>query len=245
VKPRKYLIMGFAALSSVGAMAADLEVRSPIIDPHEFEFDAKLSRDFDDRAVKSHAQGAIAEFEYAPTDWWSPAIEGEWDRPAGLNEPTTFEAITLESRFQFAKRGQYWVDPGLFVEYERGLKHERPNAIRLGPLLRKDVGPTINLLGLVAVREVGANARRHLSAAYAWQTRWTLSPELQPGFELYGGLIDSGAPSRHQAGPVFFGVFDLGFRQDIRYEVGYLFALDRATPNGTFKLLIGYEYQVY
>jgi hypothetical protein len=227
------------------ARAADFEVRSPIIDPGEFEFDAKFARGIDRRSGQDRGYSLVGEFEYGATDWWSPAVEGEWVRPAGPDAPTTFDGISFENRFQLADHGRHWADPGLFVEYERGRAPASPDALRVGPLLRKDFGRTINVLDLLVVQEFGPRARSHPAAAYSWQTRWRLNQAFQPGFELFGGALDvgRGAERQHMAGPAAFGVFPFGNGHDVRYELGYLFGLGPATPDATIKLLIGYEYQ--
>jgi hypothetical protein len=234
-----------ALLLRTGAHAADFEIRSPVIDPGEFEFDAKLGHGLDRRAARSGDRGAVAEFEYGVNDWWSPAVEGEWNREAGSEQPTRFETLTVENRFQLAEPGRYCADPGLFLEYDRGVPRGAPDAVRFGPLLRKELGPTVTLVNLLAQKELGSRARRSLGGFLAWQTRLAWRPELEPGFEVYAGRTDAGPGGANQAraGPVLFGVFRLSQRQDIRYEIGWLFGLDRQTPDHTFKLLIGYEYQ--
>jgi hypothetical protein len=79
--------------------------------------------------------------------------------------------------------------------------------------------------------------------AYAWQTRWPVAEFLQPGFEIYGGSGEAEAAVQHRGGPVLSGVVRLGAGHDVRYELGYLRGFNRATPDSTVKLLIGYEIQ--
>jgi hypothetical protein len=112
----------------------------------------------------------------------------------------------------------------------------------VGPIVQKLVGPTVNVLDLLAVKETGAGARSGVSISYAWQTRWLLHEEFQPGFELYGGALEAGAPRQYHGGPAMFGLVDLGSGHNWRYELGYLFGLDSATPH-TIKLLLAYEYR--
>ncbi|MBV8537116.1 MAG: hypothetical protein JO128_16070, partial [Alphaproteobacteria bacterium] len=216
--------------------AADFEVRSPIIDPDEFEYDFKLARGFDRRPASSRGASLVSEFEYGVTTWWSPAIEGEWERPPGPDQPTRFNAVTFENRFQLTPHGRYPLDVGLFVEYERGATNRSPDALRVGPLLRKDIGPTVNILNVEAVTEHGPSSRRDLTALYAWQTQWRVTRAFSPGFEFYGGPTETGrgTPVQQRGGPVFFGVLPFSGDQDVRYEIGYLFGLNRSTPDGTF-----------
>ena len=92
------------------AGATDFEVRSPVIDVREFEYDLKVAHGFDRRPANAHGRGIVNEFEFGVSDWWSPAIEGEWGRQAGPNEPAVFQGLTFENRFQLTKRGEHWLD---------------------------------------------------------------------------------------------------------------------------------------
>jgi hypothetical protein len=230
-------------IGSPAPLAADFEVRSPIIDPDEFEFDAKIAQASGRRSAPTRGLSLVGELEYGVIEWWSAAIEAEWNRPAAPGERTGIEAFTFENRLQLAPEGQYWLDPGLFVEYERAAARGIPDVVRLGPLLRKEFGATKNVLNLLGVKRLGAS-HAGVSYSYAWQTQWQVSDLLQPGFELYGGAGEGDtATTQHRGGPVFFGTIRFGGGHDIRYEIGYLLGLNRATPGGTFKLLLGYEYQ--
>jgi hypothetical protein len=228
----------------MAAKGADFEVRGPAIDVREFESDFKLAAARDARGALSGGRSLVLELEYGVNEWWSPAVEGEWSRGPGSGAALAFEATTFESRFHVTPHGVRWVDVGFFVEVERGAGGG-PHAIRAGPLLREDIGPTSSVLNLFAVREWGEGARSGTTFMYAWQTRWLLSGEFQPGVEVYGGALDAGTAAAKQqlGGPALFGAFDVGRHQDLRYEIGYLRGLDRQTPRGSMKLLIAYEYR--
>lgn len=225
-----------AASACVAAAAADFEIRSPAVDVRELELDYKLA------AARDHARSHVVELEYGVNEWWSPAVEGEWVRDPGAGGNSRFEATTFENRFRLSPRRARWGDLGLFVEVERGAG-QGPHALRAGPMLRVRMGPTTSLLNVFAVRERGAGSRNATAYTYAWQTRWNLSERLQPGFEIYGGALEAGvaSPKRRLGGPVLFGVLDMPGAQDVRYEVGYLRALDAQAVRATFKLLVGYE----
>ena len=220
-------------------MAIDFEVRPPTIDVHEFEYDLKVSRSLQTGA---RSNSYVHEFEYGVNDWWSTAIEGEWLRSTESGDLKGLQSYSFENRFLFPASRQAWGSFGVFTEYERG-RQGQPSAFRAGPAIQWMLGPTVNVLDLLATKESGGDARRGVDGAYSWQTRWILSEELQPGIEIYGGALEAGngTPRRTLGGPVFFGVWDLGESQDIRYEVGYLGDL-RGNSSGALKVLLGYEY---
>ena len=237
-RPRSIIVALALATSPAPSIAADLEVRSPSIDVHEFEYDIKHARVTSGRMTSN-----VHEVEYGLNKWWSTAIEGEWVKSSDSGEAMGLQSLTFENRFAFPFSKQAWGNVGLFTEYESG-RGGSPSAVRVGPVVQATMGPTVNVLNVVAVKERGPGSRHNLDLAYAWQTRWILSEEFQPGFEIYGGAMDAGlkSPRQNLGGPVLFGVFDLGDRSDIRYELGYLHDFRGATGN-TIKLLLGYEYR--
>ena len=88
IRPHRRVCSAFAKafIGANCATAADFEVRSPIVDVHEFEYDAKFAQGFDRKPLLSRGRSIVNEFEYGVSDWWSPAIEGEWGRQPGSEE---------------------------------------------------------------------------------------------------------------------------------------------------------------
>ena len=86
---------------------------------------------------------------------WHAELEFETDRDPGLGNHFKFEQLTFENRFQFTERGQYWVDFGFFAEYGHGMLQGMPDETTFGPIIRKEIGPTINTINLFLAKEIG------------------------------------------------------------------------------------------
>lgn len=114
-------------------------------------------------------------------------------------------------------------------------------------LLEKGSGRFVNTANIILKREVGSGAGNDTELGLAWRTKYKMQPEFEPGIEYYAalGMIDNiELDSEHKAqlGPVITGKFSLGGRSKIGYEAGYLFGLNSATPDGSAKVLLEYEY---
>jgi hypothetical protein len=192
----------------------------------------------DERKLK-HSVGA------GVTDRWFAELNGEWEHEPG--EETVFEAYAFENIFQLFEQGKYWLDAGLYLEYERPKDHDDPEKIEYKALLQKAFGPTLNTVNFNFENEVGSNAEGGTEFAYAWQTRVRCRPQFEPGFEAYGTLGEVGdlLPSKaqeHRIGPVIFGAIPITPMTKIQYELGYLFGLTDGTPDGTLRWQLEYEF---
>src|SRR3546814_8169219 len=84
---------------------------------------------------------------------------------------------------------------------------------------------------------------------YAWETRWRLNEKFEPGFQAFGELgevknFNSPSDQEHKLGPSVSGRFGLGaLPGKLKYDVAYLVGLTDATPDGTFKSIIEYEFR--
>jgi hypothetical protein len=243
---------GVAALAALAATMlapparAGFFIHHPDAEPGEFEVEHEGVHGFDHDADKRNAQGYTVEFEYGVTDFWRTGIEGEWERESGPGNRTRFTALSSENTFQFTDRGEYWADAGFFAEYERGMQSGSTDEVTLGPLFRKQIGRTINVLNLLFVKEVGSHASGQTEFRYAWQTRLALGSMVEPGIEIYGrpgriGHFASWDDQDNRAGPVLYGTFPRLGAGQLRTELGYLFGLSHAAPQGTLKWRLEYE----
>jgi len=231
------LVGAFLVLVTSGA-AASHKVYSPHVEKGELELE-----------VRSHVDSAGArkdkyEVGYGFTDWWFSSVFLEYEQSSGTS--LDHSATSWENIFQLTEPGKYWLDTGLYLEYESPTAGG-PAKLETKVLLEKPVGRYVNTANLVFAREVGAGSSSVINLEYAWRTKFKLKPEFEPGIELYGtagtlanARIDGSQEA--QLGPVAAGKFRVGNRSAIAYEIGYLFGLNSASPGGTTKWLLEYEY---
>jgi len=217
---------------------ASHKVYSPYVEKGELEIEARGHVDQDGARKNKYEVG------YGFTDWWFSSVFAEYEQSPGSS--LNHSATSWENIFQLTEPGKYWLDAGLYLEYESPVS-SGPAKLESKLLLEKAVGRYINTANLVMAREVGSGASSDVELEYAWRTKYKLRPEFEPGIELYGTAGTLAAPKLDssqttQVGPVATGKFHLGGRSAIAYELGYLFGLNNASPGGSVKWLIEYEY---
>jgi hypothetical protein len=225
---------------------ADFKVKLPEVNPGEFELETVGNYGRSGNPDTDNEKSFVHELEYGFTNFWKSGLEFETNRVAGPGNQLQFDALTWENWFVLGEPGQYWLDSAMFVEYSRGMLKGSPNDIKFGPLLRKEIGPTINTVNLFFAREVGSNASDRTGFSYAWETRIATGWVIEPGFQAYGEPGDVGHFARiseqdHRIGPQIFGtVHDLG-PATLKFNGGILFGLTPATPRQTLRWQLEYE----
>lgn len=241
------LVAAAGMIAAAGSARAEFRVRPAEVEGGETAIELNGSYGFDRQAEKRGEQSYTAEIEAAVNDWWLTEFEGEAGRDPGPDNRTRFTAATWENLFELTEPGRYWADFGFFAEFSRALSHQRPDNLNFGPAVTKVWGRTVNTLNLFVAKDIGSHASGRPQLNLAWQTRLTLDPLIEPGIEIYsapGALAHfSGLQQQDQrAGPVLYGTLRGFGAGALNYEVGYLFGLTRATPEGTLKWRLEYEF---
>jgi high-affinity iron transporter len=240
-------ILGLASLALPAREAqAHFKVYAPYVDYRELEIEYRGSRGVDADPTKDDAQKHLLGIGYGFTDWWSAEIYAEWARDPG--DETVFDAFEFESLFRFTEPGEYWLDFGALVEFERTDASDDPDEIEAKLLFAKDFGKFSTAYNLSFVRQVGSGASDDVEFEHAFQLRYRLDPLFEPGIEIYGefGPIDDMPDfdeQEHRIGPIVAGVLRLGDQgMKLKYNVGYLFALTDETEDGAVKAQLELEF---
>ena len=230
---------------------ADLQVRLPHVDYQEIEIEHSGLVKFGPRGSSTdNAQNHTVSVGYGVLPWWKIELEGEMSAGGGRN--LFWEATTLENTFALTKRGELFLDAALFVEYSHATG-KAPNEIKIGPILYKELPPiggvvTAHAINLFLTREVGADASRATGFRGYWQSVAKFHPLLAPGFEYYARIDDLARTEtynrqEHYLGPVLTGTHSFYPYGRLRYQVGYLFGLTSATPRGSIRWKLEYEFR--
>jgi hypothetical protein len=250
----RYAIASLGVLLCVVALPAkadigELNVYSPLVEGAGVaEIEYRGAHSFDSDPAKDGAESQKAALGYGVTDWWFAEAYGEWARDPGGT--THFDGTEWESIFQLTEPGEYWANLGLLAEYERVQNRKTDSdEFEIGPLIERDFGPTTTDLNLMLARQLGPHiTQRGVGFSYRLETRWRLLPQFQPAIEAFGDMGSIGdfgpvSAQQHLFGPAIAGKFSLGaFPGDIQYDAGYLFGLTPASPRGTLKLIVEYEF---
>jgi len=136
--------VAMATLLFASAARADFKVKLPEVNPGEFELETVGSYGRSGNPLTDNEKSFVHQLEYGFSNFWKSGLEFETDRAAGPGNHLQFDALTWENWFVMGEPGQYWLDAALFAVYSRGMLNGSPDGVKFGPLLRKQIGPTIN-----------------------------------------------------------------------------------------------------
>jgi len=235
---------GIAALIPFGwacPAAADPKIYSPYVDKGELEIEYRGFIVNDNDLDKDDASHQKLSLGYGVTRRWFTEVYGAWKREPGSD--MAFDAVEWENLIQIFPQGAHWLDLGFRTEVEIPA-HEQQVEFAVGPILEKQIGPTVHTLNLTFEKAVGPERNPGWTFEYGWGSRWRVSPYFEPGFQAFGEVeeIGHGGEREYRLGPVVMGALPLGSRAGkLHYEAGWLFGLTDTSSDGTFRFLIEYE----
>ncbi|HEX7928098.1 MAG TPA: hypothetical protein VF678_10930 [bacterium] len=224
---------------------AGFTVHMPNVVKGEKEIEISLAGTRDsDKALDNNGVYNIA-LGYGVTNFWKTELEFEAEKPNG--EKTDLSEVAWENTFQLTEPGQYWLNVGFFAEYAWPQHSGAHPDIKAGPILQMEIGRSIHTVNLFVEREVGTHAEHTVEMSYAWQSRFRMLEHLDAGFEIFGEPGEFGKPDALDdqqliAGPVLYGAFKPSNHTKLVYEVGYLFGGTKASPDGTWKVNVEFEF---
>lgn len=245
------LVLAATLAAGIVAARADFEIRYPIVDYREFEFEHNGSTSLDSRSAMNNNQSYTFELGYGLFPWWEPELEAPFNAPPGAN--SAFSGFTFENTFQLAEPGEYWLTPGFFAQYSHAASRASADQFSFGPTVQREWNntlgsnlTTLHTLNLFISKQVGRNRNDATPIAVAWQSRVQLSPFFAPGVEYYGNFNNIAdrltmTDPTHRAGPVIVGSANFYQYGKIKYEAGYLFGLNNAAERGTIRWRLEYE----
>jgi len=224
---------------------AEKQVFAPNAEQGEWEIENTGVYDVDPHKDKNAVQEYHYSIGYGVNSFWHTELELEAETLPTDDAITKFQATHLEweNIFQLAPKGEYWVDPGIYLAYEAPLINKQVGQFEGKILLEKDFQKITNILNISFNQEVGEGADRHTDAGVSWSTRYRLSRYFEPGFEYWNDFsaidhhLDYNQQS-HQVGPCIYGhLFG-----SVNYDIGYLFGISDAAPRREIKWVLEYEF---
>ena len=161
-------------------------------------------------------KNAVQEYHYAigygVNSFWHTELELEAETQPTDDAITPFQATHMEweNIFQLADKGEYWLDPGVYLAYEAPLINKQVGQFEGKILLEKDFQKVSNILILVLIRKLAEGADPHTDAGISWSTKYRLSQYFEPGFEYWNDFSAIDSPvglrsAKPSGGPVFYG----------------------------------------
>jgi high-affinity iron transporter len=240
------LLVSGALLAMASPAEATNKVYSPIVEQGELEIEARGGYDFDHEDSKDGAQKQKYAAGYGVTDRWFTELYGEIEKGAEdvADREFEFTEIEWENRVQLFDQGQYWIDAGLYFAHAWSFEESHADNIEGKLLLEKQLGDFVHTANLILEKQVGGGPKAQLEGGLAWSSRYRWKPFLEPGVEYHADFGEFQADNsfdqqKHQLGPVFTGRIG----DHVKYDVGYLFGLSDAAPDGRLKWIIEFEWR--
>jgi hypothetical protein len=242
IQKRFFPLVIVCAFTTRPALAID-NLSSPYVDQGktELEWRGEIYHDDDDDSADGGWQQRAA-VGYGFTDHLGAKAEAEFEHDSDSDD-TDFKSVNLEAKWEFAERGEWFVDTGVKAKYKFNA-NDGPDKAEIKLMFAKDTGPFNHRANMDLEREVGEDSDDDTSFNFAWSSRYKYSDAFQPGFETYNefGSISENSDfdeETHKIGPVLYGKSG-----QFKYEAGYLVGISDASPDGTVKAMLGYEFAV-
>ncbi|MFV2055817.1 MAG: hypothetical protein ACC707_05080, partial [Thiohalomonadales bacterium] len=225
------------------AQASD-KIYSPYVEYGEFELEYRGHITNDKRPPLDNNEKHRAEIVYGFTEYWSSGLIGVWKKNPGSS--LEFDATAWENIFQITDQGQYWVDVGLYLEYELAKDSTSADKVEAKLLLEHPGVKFINTANIILESEIGSNSNDEVEFEILWRTKYRWKKSLELAMEIYskfGEVGNTGGYDKqnHSIGPVLMGETSFGSQSKFKYEFGYLAGVSDAAADGTWKWLAEWE----
>jgi hypothetical protein len=128
----------------------------------------------------------MLELEYGITSRWDIALYNLLDVVPDPGE-TGYAGFKIESRFRIVPAGEWFVDPVLYLEYQRLFRGDAQQKVEVKLILGKDIGPWNVSTNLAFEIERAIGARYTPEVEYDLGiSREILGPALKLGVEVFG-----------------------------------------------------------
>lgn len=237
---RAILFIPFCVFAAADASADYYKIYSPQVDEGEVSAEADLNYSADNSKNLDHYFSQVYGLEYGVTNFWSTEIEAEIEKSNSMSTRVT--NMKWENIIAPFKPGEYWIDTGFYLEFEKSVQDDMPNNAEAGLLLEKRIGDFTNTANIILGHNFGPNAVSGVDNGFSWRTKYHINDMFEPGVEYYSDIgklnrVDDFNRQDNVLGPVIQGHFG-----DITYDTGVLFGVSESAHDITIKFNVEYEF---
>ena len=145
------------------------------------------------------------------------------------------EGYEFELRWMMTEQGKYWADFGTLLEVEK-YHNEKRWEVTTGLVMEKEIGQTSLTVNTLLVYEWGDVPDQELKTQLRVKYRYRWMPLLQPAVELYTGDDFVGI------GPAFMGIKRFDSRRQLKWELGFIAAIDSVSKDHSLRFSLEYEF---
>jgi hypothetical protein len=157
-----------------------------------------------DGGPPSRGMREMIELEYGITDRWDVALYNMLDVITSGDTSSGYAGFKVETRYRPADRGEWFLDPVLYLEFQQLYRGDANQKIEGKLILAKDIGNVNIAANLALEEERRTDATWNTEVEYAAGTSYALSPAWMLGAEIFGKAEKGemgGVENRSWAGP--------------------------------------------
>lgn len=170
------------------------------------------------------------EIEHGITDYWDVGL---YQMLGQKNTPTssqlTYDGFKLRSRYRIGEKGQYFLDPLLYLEYIKDDDLSEPGRFEAKLILAKDVGRFNIAYNQVAEEEFEGD-EKEIESKYALGISYEIALWFRLGIESKGNYSED----TYALGPTVSIA-----RPDFWVSLGFVFGLNKDANDTEVQMLIG------
>lgn len=184
------------------------------------------------------------------SDWLFFEFETVYKNRVG--EQFQLSAYELETRIELTETKAFNeapnpLDIGILLGIAAPNDSSDPYELESRLLLYKRSGPWRATGNIILEKEFGNSRSDRMELAYANQIRYRITPNIQPGLEMFGRLGSLGELSvgkeQHKVGPGLFGFLEVSDDVALKYELTWLWGITSPAPDHSLKWLLEFEYR--
>jgi len=225
----RIFIFSLSIITSNYALAA--KIYSPRVEYGETELE--LRTEATNNKNKTDTLKTKLEIGQGLTQHWFSELLIKFERE---NNNTKAAAVEWENVFQLTEPGEYFLDMGIIVEIEKTLLSDEPDEVVTGLLLEKELGNFTTTANINFEKQFGDNHETEIGKAFNGRVLWRYQPTFQPALETF--LEEE----KKQAGPMIYGLFNLGNHKKLKYNAGVLLGLNDESPDQVWRFTLEYEF---
>ena len=233
-------VIGALSVIVVAPAFAIDKIYSPNVTKGELELEYSGSTTFDNHHDKNDLQSHETEFEYGITDRLMLELNATFEKQP--DESVKSHAVGFGGRYQFFEQGEYWLDTGVLITYNRATQKFQPDSIEAKMLLEKQWGRFLHRANIGIEQEVGRYSSGSPDRVFLWNSRYRFDPHFEPGFEIQSDFGKANEThgfnqQKHYIGPAVYGEII----PNLKYEAAYYCGVSDASSKSAARLLLEYE----
>ncbi len=168
------------------------------------------------------------ELEYGITDSWDVAMYQMWKQKNTASGSTSeYDGFKIRTRYRFGKKGEFFLDPLLYLEYIRDDDLSKPNIGEAKLILAKDIGNLNISYNQILERNLEKGKTEH---EYAVGISYAFLPDFKLGIESKGSYNER----EYAIGPTVSWV-----NSKFWVSLGAAFGLNKRTDDLQTRMIVG------